>query len=102
MVVHYPRTVWKNSYAEHELTGKTYNLKKRKKKEEDMKTIALYLPTKHEYGWVVKIRNTSEAPAGHGQYNSLGEYCGPHTECSYFLKQHNTQYSGHNGSKNSK
>ena len=25
MVVHYPRTVWKNSYAEHEVTGKTYN-----------------------------------------------------------------------------
>ena len=33
MVVHYPRTVWKNSYAaEHEVTGKTYNLKKNKKK----------------------------------------------------------------------
>ena len=32
MVVHYPRTVWKNSYAEHEVTGKTYNLKKKKKK----------------------------------------------------------------------
>ena len=32
MVVHYPRTVWKNSYAEHELTGKTYNLKKKNKK----------------------------------------------------------------------
>ena len=28
MVVHYPRTVWKNSYAEHEVTGKTYNIKK--------------------------------------------------------------------------
>ena len=27
MVVHYPRTVWKNSYAEHEVTSKTYNLK---------------------------------------------------------------------------
>ena len=24
MVVHYPRTVWKNSYAEHKVTGKTY------------------------------------------------------------------------------
>ena len=24
MVVHYPRTVWKN-YAEHKVTGKTYN-----------------------------------------------------------------------------
>ena len=28
MVVQYPRTVWKNSYAEHEVTGKTYNNKK--------------------------------------------------------------------------
>ena len=27
MVVNYPRSVWKNSYAEHEVTGKTYNLK---------------------------------------------------------------------------
>ena len=25
MVVNYPRTVWKNSYAEHEVTDKTYN-----------------------------------------------------------------------------
>ena len=25
MVVHYPRTLWKNSYAEHKVTGKTYN-----------------------------------------------------------------------------
>ena len=25
MVVHYPRTVCKNSYAEHEVTGRTYN-----------------------------------------------------------------------------
>ena len=25
-VVHYPRTVWKNIYAEHEVTGKTYNI----------------------------------------------------------------------------
>ena len=32
MVVHYPRTVWKNSYAEHEVTGETYNLKKKTKK----------------------------------------------------------------------
>ena len=31
MVVNYPRTVWKNSYAEHEVTGKTYNLKKKEK-----------------------------------------------------------------------
>ena len=28
MVVHYPRTVWKNSYAGHKVTGKTYNKKK--------------------------------------------------------------------------
>ena len=27
MVVHYPRTVWKNSYVEHEVTGKTYKNK---------------------------------------------------------------------------
>ena len=31
-VVHYPRTVWKNSYAEHEVTGKTYNYKKKETK----------------------------------------------------------------------
>ena len=52
------------------------------------------------YSWVVKIRNTSEAalgpqytlghhtdcgPMGLGQYNSLGEYCGPHTASSVFL-----------------
>ena len=30
LVVHYPRTVWKNSYAEHEVTGKTYNYRKKK------------------------------------------------------------------------
>ena len=35
MVVHYPRTVWKNSYAEHVVTGKTYNLKKKKKQIQD-------------------------------------------------------------------
>ena len=29
MLVHYHRTVWKNSYAEHEVTGKTYNQKKK-------------------------------------------------------------------------
>ena len=28
MVVHYPRTVWKNSHAEHKVTGKTYNKNK--------------------------------------------------------------------------
>ena len=27
MVVHYPRTVWKNSYAKHKVNGKTYNNK---------------------------------------------------------------------------
>ena len=50
------------------------------------------------YSWVVKIRNTSEAqysvqntllghhgPMGLGQYNSIGEYCGPHTASSVFL-----------------
>ena len=64
---------------------------------QDMK---IYLHYKHEYSWVVKIRNTSEAvlrsqyslghqtdsiPMGLGQYNSLGEYCGPHTASSVFL-----------------
>ena len=29
MVVHCPRTVWRNYYAEHKVTGKTYNLKKK-------------------------------------------------------------------------
>ena len=28
-VVHYPRTVWKNSHAEHKVTGKTYSLKRK-------------------------------------------------------------------------
>ena len=41
MVVHYPRTVWKNSYAEHEVTGKIYNLKKKKKKDLTLKTYFL-------------------------------------------------------------
>ena len=49
---------------------------------------------RYEYSWVVKIRNTSEAvfrsqytrgAMGLGQYNSLGEYCGPHTASSVFL-----------------
>ena len=54
---------------------------------------------KYWYSWVVKIRNTSEAvlrpqyspwplyclhPMGLGQYDSLGEYCGPHTASSVF------------------
>ena len=53
---------------------------------------------KHEYSWVVKIRNTSEAglvtllghhtdrgPMGLGQYDGLGEYCDHHTASSVFL-----------------
>ena len=51
---------------------------------------------KYWYSWVVKIRNTSEAtihplaikltgPMGLGKYNSLEEYCGPHTASSVFL-----------------
>ena len=28
MVVHYLRTAWKNSYAEHKVAGKIYNYKK--------------------------------------------------------------------------
>ena len=64
---------------------------------QDMKTIASYL---HKYSWIVKKRNTSmqcachNTPLGHdtdddpmviGQYNSVGEYCGPHTASSVFL-----------------
>ena len=30
MVVHYPRTVWKNSHAEHEVTGKNIQFIKKK------------------------------------------------------------------------
>ena len=52
--------------------------------------------TKNWYSWVVKIRNTSEAvlkyPIGlytdcgpMGQYNSMDEYCNPHTASSVFL-----------------
>ena len=46
MVVHYPRTVWKNRYAEHEVTGKTYNLKKRKK------DVGLVLVADAGWGWI--------------------------------------------------
>ena len=57
--------------------------------------IALYLH-KCEYSWVVKVKNTSghNTPIGHhtdcgpmglGQYNSLEEYCNPHTASSVFL-----------------
>ena len=64
---------------------------------QNLKTIALYLH-KHEHSWVLKIRNTSDAAVspqytydthhgsmGFGQYNSLGEYCDPHTASSVFL-----------------
>ena len=66
---------------------------------QDMKTIALQLH-EHECSWVAKIRNTPEAvfrpstplghytdpgPMGAGQYNSLGEYCVPHTASEVFL-----------------
>ena len=64
-----------------------------------MKMIALQLH-KHEYSWVVTIRNTAEAvlrsqyprlhhtdrgPTGLCQYDSLGEYCDPHTGSSVFI-----------------
>ena len=63
---------------------------------QDMKTIALRLH-KHEYSWVVIIRNSGHnTPLGHdtdhgptvtglGQYEGLGEYCGPHTASSVLL-----------------
>ena len=63
--------------------------------------IALQLH-KHKYSWVVKItsetpqrqysgyntplgHHTDRGPTGLGQYNSLGEYCGPCTASSVFL-----------------
>ena len=57
-----------------------------------LKTVALYLH-KHKYIWVVKIRNTSEAVLTIQplaiilsiQYDSIGEFCGPHTASSVFL-----------------
>ena len=65
-----------------------------------LKTIALYLH-RYEYNWVVKTphcpqrqysghnthlgHNTDRGPMGLGQYNRLGEYCGPHTASSVFL-----------------
>ena len=33
MVVHYHKTVWKNCYAEHKVTGETYNQEKKMSKE---------------------------------------------------------------------
>ena len=57
---------------------------------------------KHSYSWVIKTRNSPEvvlgnsnniplghhtdlSPMGLGQYNSLGEYYGPHNASSVFL-----------------
>ena len=51
---------------------------------QSVRNVALLLH-KHAYSWVLKIRNTSEAVPGLGQYNSLGEYFGPHTASSVFL-----------------
>ena len=64
---------------------------------QEMKTIAMIMQ-RNEYSLVVKKRNTSEevqntmlghhtdcGPKGLGQYNSLGEYCDPHTASSVFL-----------------
>ena len=53
---------------------------------------------KNEYSWVVKVRNIPEATIlplattltghmGFGQYNSIGEYCSPHTASSDFVFQ---------------
>ena len=43
MVVHYPRTVWKDSYAEHEVTGK-HTIKKGERK----KNSPIKIPKKFE------------------------------------------------------
>ena len=32
-----------------------------------------------------ELSNADRSPAGLGQYNSLGEYCDPHTPSSVFL-----------------
>ena len=50
MVVHYPRTVWKNSYAEHEVTGKTYNKKKKKAYDLDCK-IHMFNDERGDQSW---------------------------------------------------
>ena len=53
---------------------------------QDMKIVALQLH-KHEYSWVVKLRNSTQVTT----YTSLiidglGKYCGPHTASSVFIK----------------
>ena len=62
---------------------------------QDVKAFALLLHD-HEYRWVVETRNISEAVSimSLGQYNSLGEYCGPHTASCVFLILLYTSYSG--------
>ena len=42
MVVHYPRTVWKNCYAEHNVTGETY---KKTHKETQLLSEYMAIPT---------------------------------------------------------
>ena len=46
MVVHYPRSVWKNCYAEHQVPGKTYKKKKKKKKKKKNEKATLFLVEK--------------------------------------------------------
>ena len=65
---------------------------------QDMKTVALQLH-RHKCSWVVKIKKKHlrgsarvtilpvaiTLSTGIGQYDGLGEYCGPHTASSVFL-----------------
>ena len=54
---------------------------------QDVKSFALQLHD-HEYSWVVKTplgHHSGCGPMGLGQYNSIGEYCGPRTASSVFV-----------------
>ena len=67
MVVHYPRTVWKNSYVEHEVTGKTYKLKKKKKKKKK-------LTGTHCTGTTGKMAQTISSHGKHREFEILPKH----------------------------
>ena len=63
MVVHYPRAVRNNSHAEHEVTGKTYNLKQNLVVGSYNVCTVLYfprpaqtIPAPPEVGWEIPIK----------------------------------------------
>ena len=62
MVVHYPRTVWKNSYAEHEVTGKTYNYQKKVLPNESGFLGVKNTPDKRIYNWTVPASGSIWVP----------------------------------------